>query len=162
MTVFYDILRKMTNALCRGDGVACADCFCPDGIYHDCFYGDFVGRDIENLVTEHAVRDGENYRWDLLDPVTDGAAGYSRYLFSYDSKIESAATKRIVFEGISFCKLQDGLIAEYHEIANHIVALPQLNFPDERILKFLSKETSRFLERSDCREHLAISGRAKT
>ena len=34
----------MTQAICRGDAEAAADCFAENGVYHDGFYGEFKGR----------------------------------------------------------------------------------------------------------------------
>ena len=42
---FAELLQRMTSAICAGDARAAAECFTPDGVYHDGFYGAFSGRE---------------------------------------------------------------------------------------------------------------------
>ncbi|MEM9140432.1 MAG: nuclear transport factor 2 family protein, partial [Pseudomonadota bacterium] len=114
---FEALIRSMTEAACRGDGLGVADCFTADGVYHDVFYGAFRGRDIARMIEGHFHRDARDFRWDLHGPVSDGAVGYARYVFSYESKLPGHAGQRACFEGVAICRLQDDLIADYREVA---------------------------------------------
>ena len=96
---FAETIKRMTQAAAQGDGDAVVDCFTPDGVYHDVFYGAFVGPDIKDLIENYFHRDGENFRWDIHDPIANDDIGYARYVFSYDSKLESARSRRAIFEG---------------------------------------------------------------
>ncbi|GIS88693.1 MAG: hypothetical protein CM1200mP18_14030 [Gammaproteobacteria bacterium] len=51
------------------------DCFTADGVYHDVFYGNFTGRDIARMIEDYFHRDGENFRWDIFEPVEKAEYG---------------------------------------------------------------------------------------
>ena len=133
---FAELLRRMTSAICAGDGRAAAECFTPDGVYHDGFYGEFAGREaIAGMITGLFHRDAKDFKWQVSDACSDGRVGYARYRFAYVSKIAGSEGRRVSFEGISFCTLEAGLIRRYSEIFERAPVLAQLGFGDERILK---------------------------
>jgi len=137
---FRALLERMTQAICRGDGAAAADCFVPEGVYHDGFYGEFRGREaIRAMVEKHFHANARDFTWKLSDALSDGRLGYARYGFSYISKIAGSEGKRVFFSGISQVRLQDGLIAHYGEVFDRGVALAQMQFPAERIAKSLAR-----------------------
>jgi len=150
---FDDLIRSMTQAICRGDGPAAADCFTMDGVYHDVFYGAFKGPDIARMVVEFFHRDGENFRWDIHDPVEQGPFGYARYVFSYHSRLPGHEGKRSVFEGVAVCTLRDGLIASYTEVANPCTGLSMIGFDDQRVGKFLRKQVEELRSRAETEGH---------
>ena len=152
---FLELIRTMTTAACRGDGAGVAACFAPDGVYHDVFYGAFTGAEIVGMIEDHFHRDGEDFRWDVHDPVSDGTMGYARYVFSYRSKLPEYAGSRSCFEGVAVCRLQDGLIAEYQEVANAAMGLSLIGFPDARLAKFVAKEARDLLARDEATLHRA-------
>jgi len=138
--VFRTLLDRMTQAICRGDGAAAADCFVPDGIYHDGFYGEFRGREaIRKMVEEHFHGHASDFTWTLSDALSDGTLGYARYAFSYKAKIPGSEDKQVYFRGIAQVRLQNGLIARYGEIFDRGVALAQMDFAPERIAKSLKR-----------------------
>ena len=154
MAKFDTLITKLADAACHADGSAVAACFSDDGIYHDCFYGPFQGHAIKDMIENYFHRDAENFRWDMHNPVETGSVGYARYVFSYDSKLRDAAGKRAVFEGVSVCRLKNGLIEEYREVANSIVGLQQLGFDNQRLGKLLSRESAELLARGESRHHV--------
>jgi len=133
---FEALLRRMTGAICAGDGSDAAACFAPDGVYHDGFYGEFAGREaIARMVTDFFHRDARGFEWRIADAVSDGRLGYARYEFSYVSRLAGSEGRRAGFAGISCCELQGGLIRRYGEIFERAPVLAQLGFPEARILK---------------------------
>lgn len=137
---FESILKRMTGAVCAGDGEESAACFTPAGAYHDGFYGEFKGRKaIARMVREVFHRDARDFEWQVHDVVSDGRLGYARYDFSYVSCIPGSEGRRVAFAGISFCELEDGLIHRYREIFERAPVLVALGFPDERILKAVKR-----------------------
>ena len=133
---FAALLGRMTQAICRGDVEAATACFMPQGAYHDGFYGAFRGRaEIARMLRECFYRDAEGFEWTLRDAVSDGATGYAQYDFSYVSRLEGSAGKRVGFSGVSICALEGGLIAHYGECFERAPVLAKLGFPDARILK---------------------------
>ena len=133
---FADLLERMTSAICAGDGRAAAECFVPEGVYHDGFYGEFAGREaIAGMVTGLFHRDAKDFEWQGSDACSDGRVGYARYRFAYVSKIAGSEGRRVGFAGISFCTLEGGHIHRYSEIFERAPVLVQLGFGNERILK---------------------------
>ena len=113
------MLREFCDAVEQHQGHRLAALFTEDGVYHDVFYGAFEGRaKIAELIDDWFYRTADNFRWDMHDPVSDGTTLYARYTFSYASKLPEAKGARVMFEGVSIMRLRDGLIAEYHEVAN--------------------------------------------
>jgi hypothetical protein len=137
---FGDLLARMTQAVCRGDGAAAAECFTPDGTYHDGFYGEFRGRaGIREMIERYFHRDARDFTWGLEDVVSDGRTGYARYDFSYVSKLPGAEGRRVGFAGISRCRLADGLIERYDEAFDRGRVLLALGFPPERVAESLAR-----------------------
>lgn len=141
---FESVLLHMAAAICAGDGEGAAACFTPGGAYHDGFYGGFEGREaIARMVRDLFHRDARDFKWTLHDVLSDGRVGYAAYDFSYVSKIPGCEGKSAGFSGISFCTLENGLIARYGEQFDRAPVLARLGFPDERILKSVRRWASR-------------------
>ena len=144
----------MTKAVEDGDGQAVAACFTKDGMYHDVFYGAFKGPDIADMVDNYFHRDGTNFLWDLHDPVEQNGIGYVRYVFSYESKMDNAIGKRVVFEGVGICRMDGDLIADYCEVANAAVGLLALGLPADRVAKFAAKQGLELNAREEAKSHI--------
>jgi hypothetical protein len=137
---FAALLARMTQAICRGEGLAAAACFIPNGTYHDGFYGAFHGRAaIAEMVEHYFHRDASAFEWQLSDALSDGRIGYARYDFSYVPKLDGSVATRAGFHGISMCRLRDGLIEHYGEQFDRGTALARLGFADARIVKTLRR-----------------------
>lgn len=159
---FRELMDTMTSAACAGDGADVANCFTPDGTYHDVFYGAFSGRTaIADMIVNHFHRDGRDFRWDLYDAVDDGRTGYVRYVFSYSSKLEGREGRRSVFEGVSVCKLKDGLIAEYTEVGNAATGLSMMGFSPQSLARFIARQADELTSREETSPHLAKDGTQK-
>ena len=140
-TVFDRMLCQFTSAVESGDGEKLAELFTEDGVYNDCFYGAFHGRDaIARMLEMHFWGHAEEFRWQMFEPIANSGMGYARYRFSYVSKLEGAEGKRVVFEGMSQFTLAAGLISVYREEFNTGIAMSQLNFPAERIARHLARK----------------------
>ncbi|MGI9426267.1 MAG: nuclear transport factor 2 family protein [Hyphomicrobiaceae bacterium] len=151
---FAALITQMTEAAVRGDGAGVADCFTADGVYHDVFYGAFRGREIASMIENYFHRDAENFRWDIHDPVGNGDVGYARYVFSYDSKLDESKGKRAIFEGVAICRLNDGLIQSYTEVANAALGLSCIGFPPERLARFIAKQRDELRQRDEAAAHI--------
>lgn len=152
---FRALLDAFAAAAVAGDGKRFAALFTEDGCYHDVFYGTFRGRAaIADMIENRFHRDAENFRWDLHDPVCDGALGYARYVFSYDSKLAGSEGKRALFEGVSIFRLDGDAIRDYREVANAAPGLVALGFTPERISKFLGREVRELAARPEAHGHV--------
>lgn len=152
--VFAARIRDMVAAVERGDGASVRACFTNDGVYHDVFYGAFQGDDIARLIDEYFWRDASAFRWDIHDPVAAGGIGYARYVFSYRPTLEGVREGRAMFEGVAICRMRDGHIAEYHEVARESVALAAMDFAPARIAKYLLKQNRELRARTEAKRHL--------
>lgn len=152
---FSKRIQEMVAAVERGDATAVAACFTPDGIYHDVFYGDFQGDGIADMIANYFYRDATDFRWDIHDAVEQAGIGYARYVFSYQPKTTDAAQGRAIFEGVAICQMQDGLIADYREVANAAVGLQCTGFPPERLAKFIGKQSTELQTRPESARHIS-------
>jgi ketosteroid isomerase-like protein len=149
------MLRTFCDTVERRDGKAFAALFTEDGVYHDVFYGAFKGRaKIAELIDDWFYRTAADFRWDMHAPVSDGTTLYARYTFSYRSTLPEAKGARAMFEGVSIMTLRDGLIAEYHEIANTATGFVDMNFAAERIAKIVAKQGAALKARPEMARHV--------
>ena len=137
---FATLIGRMTGAVVRCDAAGVAACFTPEGVYHDYFYGEFVGHDaIMRLISERFQRDARDMHWAILDPCSDGVHGYARFEFRYTATVAGSEGKQVRYPGMCCCRLEGGLIAHYTETFDRGVALVQLDFPEARIVKSLRR-----------------------
>ncbi len=159
---FRNLIARFAAAATAGDGRALADCFTPDGVYHDYIYGPHKGRgSICEMLEELFHRDAAEYDWTFYDPVVNGDVGYAHSLSTFISKVPEYAGKEVVIDGISRFVLKDGLIAEYHESVNGGVAHAQLGLAPERMAKVMARWAGRLRERPDVQSY-AAAVRART
>ena len=155
---FPDLLARFAKAVAANDGATFSALFTEDGVYDDGFFGEYHGRKAIADMLQHFHDTGSHYRWDFSDPLSDGRTGYARYRFSYASGMPGAEGKPVVFEGISFFTVRDGLIARYAEAFDRGMALAQQDFAAERIKKVLLKLAARQNAGAGAQEHLARFG----
>lgn len=150
------LLKEFCAAVERRDGKAFASLFTEDGVYHDVFYGAFVGREkIAEMIDDWFHRTARDFRWEMFRPVSDGRTLYAYYTFSYVSTLPEAKGRRVGFDGVSIMTLRDGRIAEYREVANAGIGLLEIGFAPERVAKILLKEATRFKARPEWARHSA-------
>lgn len=154
MSAFPDLLAAFAAAVVANDGEGLAALFTPDGTYADEFFGPHRGRAAIAAMLQRFHDTGSDYRWDFLDPVSDGTTGYARFRFSYRSRLPESAGRPVVFEGISQFRLTGGLIARYSEAFDRGVALVQLGFPAERIRRIVEKAALEQNRGAAARTHL--------
>lgn len=150
---FTALITNMTQAACRGDGAGVMACFTADGVYHDVFYGSFQGPEIVGMIEGHFHRDGQDFRWELFDPISDGRVGYVRYVFSYTSRLSGCIGQRAIFEGVAICRVADGLISDYREVAEASTGLSMIGFSDTRMAKFVAKQARALADRKEAKAH---------
>jgi hypothetical protein len=153
---FAELLAAFSAAVVANDGAGLAALFTLDGIYADEFFGAHRGRPAIAAMLQRFHDTGRDYRWDFIDPISDGATGYARFRFrfSFASRLPECEGRPVVFEGISCFAFSDGLIARYREAFDRGVALVQLGFPAERIKRILDKAAAAQNQTAEAREHL--------
>jgi hypothetical protein len=151
---FTDLLTSFAGAVVANDGEGLAALFIGNGTYEDGFFGAHTGRPAIAAMLQRFHDTGRDYRWEFLDPLSDGRVGYARFRFSYASLLPEAAGSAVFFEGISCFNFCDGLIAHYREAFDRGVALAQLDFPAERIKRVLKRAAAAQNEGPEARRHL--------
>jgi ketosteroid isomerase-like protein len=136
---FERLLRRFAAAVVANDGAALGALFAPDGVYADEFFGAHQGRAAIAAMLQRFHDTGRDYRWEFIDPVSDGTTGYARFHFSFASRVPEAAGRPVLIDGISRFRFRDGMIARYDEAFDRGVALVQLGFPAERIHRIIEK-----------------------
>ena len=137
---FQALLTEFSAAVESASGARLAALFTPDGVYHDTFYGEYRGRTaIAEMLEQRFWGDARAFKWDLHEAVCAGDLGYCSWLFSYTSTQGDSAGKRVAVEGMSRFRLRDGLIAHYGEKFDSGMALVQLDFAPERLVKLLRR-----------------------
>ena len=106
------------------------------------------------MIPDWFYKSANNFRWDMHDPVSDGRMLYARYTFSYRSLLPEAQGARAMFEGVAIMRLEQGLIAEYREVANAATGFVDMNFAPERIAKILAREGRELKARAEMARHL--------
>lgn len=150
------LLKNFCQAVEQCDGPRFAALFTENGVYHDVFYGAFEGRArIAAMIPEWFYKSASDFRWDMHDPVSDGRTLYARYTFSYRSLLPEARGARAMFEGVAIMRLENGLIADYREVANTATGFVDMNFAPERIVKILAREGRELKARAEMARHLA-------
>jgi SnoaL-like protein len=153
---FARLLQAFTLSAESGDGARFASHFTEDATYHDYIYGAHRGRaDIAHMMQNLFHRDAADYRWEMFDPVFDGAMGYAWSLSSFTSKIPQFEGQSVVIDGMSRIIVRDGLIAEYRESVNGGVAMTQLGVEPDRMTKVFKRWTGWLRERPETVEYLA-------
>ena len=151
---FEELVKTFGAAVEAGNGAALAELFTLDGVYHDMFYGAFEGRAaIKEMVEGVFHRDAKDFRWDFLDPVSNGKVGYAHWLFSYTGTTRYTDGVRVVFDGVGLFFLEDGLIARYEDVANSVVPLKQMHVPQAAIDRQIEKWQSWLKVRPGYAEH---------
>jgi len=153
-TSFIELLAAFAAAVVRNDGPRLAALFTPGGVYDDGFFGRHQGCEAIVKMLQRFHDTGRNYRWDWIDPVSNGTTGYARFRFSFASRLPECDGKPVMFEGISRFRFAGPLIEHYDEAFDRGVALVQLGFPAERIRRIVEKAAAAQNETPQARAHL--------
>ena len=100
---------------------------------------------------------GDDYRWEMFDPICEGDIAYAWSLSSFTSTVPEFAGQKVVIDGMSRFELRDGLIADYRESVNGRVAMAQLGVQPERMAKVCAKWARMLIEQPETQEYLARS-----
>jgi hypothetical protein len=140
------VVARFAEAACSGDGRRLAGCFAEDGVYHDGFYGAFVGAErIRTFLEERVMRDSTDLEWRFEDIAGNDRLVYARYVFSYTSLLPGVRGRRVRFEGVSQFLLRAGLIARYWEVFDAGIPQSQLGFDAARIARFAARRSDALL-----------------
>ena len=151
---FANLLNKFCGSVESGDGQSLAALFTEDGVYDDMFYGRHHGRTAIAEMLDLFHRDGEDFLWEMIDPVSDSSTGYAHWLFSYKSRRPENVGRRIIIEGVGVFKLEGSRIASYADLVRSGECLVSLGLPQQKISQILERWTATQHARPDVQRHL--------
>jgi hypothetical protein len=151
---FVNLLERFAAAVIANDGAALGALFTPEGVYADELFGAHQGRAAIAAMLQRFHDTGRDYRWDFIEPVSDGAIGYARFRFSFASRLPECDGRPVVFEGISQFRFAGGQIARYGEAFDRGVALVQLGFPADRIRRIVEKAAGSLTASPEVQPHI--------
>jgi hypothetical protein len=155
MSEFVELTQKFTSAVENQDGAALAALFTSDGIYDDAFYAEFTGHEaISAMLHDLWYRDGEDFRWQMFDQVSNRKIGYARYNFSYKSKHARAAGERILSQGTAQFYLNGDKITLYREHWEGTAMLSMLKLPGDQLEKVAKKQADVLKAKPEMSSHL--------
>jgi steroid delta-isomerase-like uncharacterized protein len=136
------IVREFEEAFNRQDVDALLACFTPDGSYVDTFFGAHTGPALRPMF-ERIFREGRDYSWVMDTVIETPVAAAAEWTFSYvvTDAVPRSAGRPVRFRGMSVFELEGGRIARYREYFDEGVALLQLGFKPESIVKVLARRT---------------------
>ena len=135
------VVRDFEKAFNRQDVDALLACFTERASYRDNFYGDHAGKDSLRSMFQRMFREGHDYAWSMDAVVESPAAACAEWTFSYvvSEAVPRSAGRKIRFTGMSVFELEGGRIARYREYFDTGVALLQLGFAPDSMVKVLQR-----------------------
>lgn len=151
---FNELLVEFTTSVEKGDGSRLSKLFTEDGVYDDVFYGMFHGRKgISSMLEELFHRDGQNFIWEMLNPVHNKETGYARWRFSFDCQLDHIKGKRIFMDGVGLFNLRNGLISKYEDCVRSAELFQQMELPQDKEVKVVTKMREKMLDTQDWSAH---------
>lgn len=135
------IVREFEAAFNRQDVDALVRCFTEGATYVDNFYGPHTGPAALRGMFERMFHEGKGYRWQMNQVVESPERAAAEWTFGYTvtDAVPRSAGRDIGFRGMSVFELQGGRIAQYREYFDIGVALLQLGFAPESLVKVLRR-----------------------
>ena len=135
------VVRGFEAAFNRQDVDALLACFTERASYRDNFYGEHAGKDSLRSMFQRMFREGQDYVWSMDVVVESPAAATAEWTFSYvvSDAVPRSAGRKIRFNGMSVFELDAARIARYREYFDTGVALLQLGFTPDSMVKVLQR-----------------------
>lgn len=135
------VVRAFETAFNRQDVDALLACFTERATYRDNFYGEHAGKDSLRSMFQRMFREGHDYHWSMDVVVESPTAATAEWTFSYvvSEAVPRSAGRKIRFNGMSVYELEAHRIARYREYFDTGVALLQLGFAPESLVKVLQR-----------------------
>lgn len=135
------IVRDFEDAFNRRDVAGLLRCFTEDGSYTDGYYGEHRGQPALRAMFERMFREGTDYAWRMDAVVESPERAAAEWSFRYvvSAAVPRSAGRPVAFRGMSLFELRGGRIAVYREHFDLGVALLQLGFAPDAIVKVLRR-----------------------
>jgi steroid delta-isomerase-like uncharacterized protein len=135
------IVREFAAAFNRRDVDALLQCFTESATYRDNFYGEHAKHAGLRAMFERMFREGRDYAWTMERVIESATAAGAEWTFSYvvSDGVPRSAGRKIVIHGMSLFEIERGKIAAYREYFDTGVALLQLGFAPEALVKVLRR-----------------------
>ena len=135
------VVRRFEAAFNKQDVDALVACFTERATYTDTFFGAHTGHPALREMFARMFREGRDYAWQMERVVEDGRHAAAEWSFGYvvTEAVPRSAGRRVAFRGMSIFVLDGERIAEYREYFDEGLALLQLGFAPEALVKVLRR-----------------------
>jgi ketosteroid isomerase-like protein len=106
-----ELIRRLYDALDRGDGEGMAACYTPDAVFSDPAFGTLSGKQVGDMWRMLSSRGGK-VDVELVECHSDGEIGTARWIARYEF---TATGNNVVNDVRSHYQFHDDLIAEQHD-----------------------------------------------
>ena len=135
------VVRRFEAAFNKQDVDALVACFTERATYTDTFFGAHTGHPALREMFARMFREGRDYAWQMERVVEDGRHAAAEWSFGYvvTEAVPRSAGRRVAFRGMSIFVLDGERIEEYREYFDEGLALLQLGFAPEALVKVLRR-----------------------
>lgn len=120
-----DVAHRFAAAFNAHDVERVLDCFTPDAVYEDLFYGRFTGRGGLRSLFERMYAEGEHHEWRMIRVVDDPACTIAewRFTFTVSAAVAPSSGRTLAFRGVSIFETLAGRCHAYREYFDRGAAL---------------------------------------
>ncbi len=143
-TTAPDVAHRFAAAFNTHEVERVLDCFTPDAVYQDLFYGRFSGRAGLHGLFERMYSEGEHHEWRMTRVVHDPECtiGEWQFTFTVSAAVPRSSGRILTFRGVSIFETQAGLCHTYREYFDRGAALIGLGMSPAAVARIIARRPS--------------------
>jgi ketosteroid isomerase-like protein len=120
------------------------ECFTPDAVYNDLFYGRFTGQAELRGMFERMYAEGDHHEWTMTRVVSTPACtvGEWHFAFTVSARVPRSSGRRLAFAGVSVFETRAGRCHAYREYFDRTAALRALGISPAVIDRITARRPS--------------------
>ncbi|PZS25155.1 MAG: hypothetical protein DLM59_20710 [Pseudonocardiales bacterium] len=139
-----DVAHRFAAAFNTRDTDRVLDCFTPDAVYHDLFYGRFSGRAGLRRVFERMYAEGGHHEWRMTRVVDEPVCtiGEWQFTFTVSAMVPRSSGRTLTFHGVSIFETRARLCHTYREYFDRGAALLGLGISPSAVARITAHRPS--------------------
>lgn len=139
-----DIAHRFAAAFNTRDVEQVLDCFTPDALYHDLFYGRFSDRAGLQRLFERMYSEGDHHEWTMTQVVENPTCtiGEWQFIFTVSAAVPHSSGRTLRFRGVSLFETRAGLCHSYREYFDRGAALLALGIGPAAVARITAARPS--------------------
>jgi len=135
------VAHRFAVAVTARDVDQVLDCFTPDAVYTDLFYGQFRDRAGLRVLFERMFTEGADHEWMMTQVVEQPDCTISEWNFAFtvSAAVAPSSGRSLRFRGVSVFETRDGLCHTYREYFDRGAALFALGIPAHTVGAILTR-----------------------